>query len=142
MKLEATENLCFTGIKSSAKLVVANNAHNLEKLDSVLLFPRDTKAANGVNTDSAKRKAEPHGSSPTSNSLRCLSFDCNFQLLPSQADIARCYKSQHRWGLRKRAEEDFSGLSHHPLQNTTKPQFYPQCNLRNYSKTRFSAVKG
>lgn len=74
--------------------------------------------------------------------LRCLSSDCNFQFLPSQADIARCYKSQHRWGLRKRAGKDFSDISHYPSQNMTKPQFYPQCYLENYSKARFSAVKG
>lgn len=79
------------------------------------------RAANGVNTDSVNRKAEPHGSSPASDSLKCHSFDRNFQLLPSQADIARCYKSQHRWGLRKRAEEDFLDMSHYPLKNMTKP---------------------
>lgn len=73
--------------------------------------------------------------------LRCLSFDCNFQLFPSQADIARCYKSQHRWGLMKRAEENFWDMSHYPLQNMTKLQFYPQCNLKNYSETKFSAEK-
>lgn len=32
-------------------------------------------------------------------------------------------------------------MSHYPLQNMTKLQFYPQCNLKYYSDTKFSAEK-
>lgn len=123
--------------------MVANNAYNLEELDFVLLLPHEKQGLQMELTLTALTGKQSRMALPQpAILLRCLSFDRNFQLLPSQADIARCYKSQHRWGLRKRAEEGFSDMSHYPLQNMTKPQFYPQCNLKNYSKTRFSAVKG
>lgn len=54
-----------------AKLLPANNSYNLEELDFCpLLSPREIRAANGVNTDSANRKAEPRDSSPASNSFK------------------------------------------------------------------------
>jgi len=116
------ERFFFRGVKSSAKLMVANNASNLEDLDFVLLLPREESGLQmelplTVLTGKQSRMALPQ----PAILLRCLSSDRNFQSLPSQADIARCYKSQHRWGLRERAEEDFSDMSHYPLQNMTKP---------------------
>lgn len=107
----------FRGAKSLAKLLLANNSYNLEELDFCpLLPPKEIRAANGFNTDSANRKAEPRDSFPASNSFKVSQLWLQFSVPPISGWYCQMLQITAQVGIEEKGRKGF--LRHIPLSIT------------------------